>query len=383
MAGQIALAIIRGCVWLWSSAEAIDSRLWQAWLGAYRHFAKFVAGVIDSIFALLSGFGRWMITRAGLTYCSVIGFVAVLVSLWALDEIRAAEMTRRTYLEALQQNAHNNRAPVDEVDPVLARVGGSYIKLSDLQDRVVAQGTLTAAQSFDPASELAEQLLSEAIDEALMAAAAGQDRLGQDELIEERVEAARKRILAAAWLKRQVDANVTDETVRDLFEAQSDLASLGKQIRVRHILVASREEAAEILDELNTGGDFARIARQKSLDRGTAPFGGDTGYITRAMVPNDFARIVFAFEEGQTSPPFRTSEGWNIVRIVEKRNANQIAFEDVEDNLREFLTLRTINDTLADLREQADIEIYAQRPRINSDTDDQPAEPPSKDTATP
>ena len=133
-------------------------------------------------------------------------------------------------------------------------------------------------------------------------------------------------------------------------------------------MVSSRAEAASILKAVENGADFTALARGRSLDRGTAPHGGDTGYITRDMVSNEFGRIAFAIDQDAISPPFRTSEGWNVIKVLEKREIEGISYAAVEDDLRRFLTLRAIDETLETLKDNFDVVIYDQESEPSSST---------------
>jgi len=291
-------------------------------------------------------------------YCAFSGFIAIIAGLWAADQIRAAEMA---ILKA-QNNLRPTFQIIDTQDPILARIGSDYIRLSQLQETAHRTGQLDPDIKLNIEDTQTIELLTTLIDQRVLARATREEKLDQRQELQDRLQTARDRILAASYIENLIATQVSEEKVRDLYEAQSDVTSLGKEIRIRHILVESKAKANTILTALQSGEDFAALAIEHSLDRGTAPHGGDTGFITHEMLDEEFSRIAFAFDINQISPPFKTKDGWNIVKITDKRQTKNIPFEQVEDNLRRFLTLQTIEQTLKTLREQYDVETYPLTP---------------------
>ncbi|PIY59850.1 hypothetical protein COY95_04900, partial [Candidatus Woesearchaeota archaeon CG_4_10_14_0_8_um_filter_47_5] len=82
---------------------------------------------------------------------------------------------------------------------------------------------------------------------------------------------------------------------------------VGEEIHARHILVATKEEAQEIIALLNNGSDFAELAQEYSLDSAE---GGDLGWFGRGVMVTAFEDAAFALEPGEISVPVETQFGW-------------------------------------------------------------------------
>jgi len=93
-------------------------------------------------------------------------------------------------------------------------------------------------------------------------------------------------------------AQLIEELIDQRLLAQAKLAARGDELRARHILVADKSTADELLASLETGEDFASLAKANSLDRGTASRGGDLGYFTRDML-----------DQAITTPMFQAAKG--------------------------------------------------------------------------
>ncbi len=92
-----------------------------------------------------------------------------------------------------------------------------------------------------------------------------------------------------------------------------------QEVRARHILVPTEDEAKAILAEVKKGTDFAELAKQKSKDPGAAAEGGDLGYFGKDQMVPEFAEVAFKLDKGQVSDPVKTQFGWHIIKVEDKR----------------------------------------------------------------
>jgi len=101
-------------------------------------------------------------------------------------------------------------------------------------------------------------------------------------------------------------------------EKLAALYGLGEQIHARHILVATEEEARQVLERLKAGEDFAQLARELSRDTASGKNGGDLGWIGRGMTVEPFEKAAFALEVGRWSEPVQTQFGFHIIQVLER-----------------------------------------------------------------
>lgn len=348
-------ALGRGVAFIWRKAGQVDQYLWGHAKAVLSIIDRAVTLCADWILGALKGFFIWLPTRAGRGYCAFFGVVMAISGLWIADEIRS------TSAKAGSASAANAAAisPFASSDPVLARLDGDYIRLSDVEVAARLSGTLAEDETLLAGSEKTRELLNGLIDQRLLARAALESGIDRDADLSAQLKVARERLLASAFLERKIAQTVTPQKVKKLYAAQADTTALGEEIRARHILVATRAEAIEIITKIDRGADFSTLARARSLDRGTAVHGGDMGFISRDMVSDEFSRIAFTVDEGALSLPFRTEEGWNVIEVLEKRTTEPVAFDSVEEDLARFLELRTIDKTLNQLREAYDVVVLA------------------------
>jgi foldase protein PrsA len=131
--------------------------------------------------------------------------------------------------------------------------------------------------------------------------------------------------------------DVTDEQLSEYFDEHQDDYATPEQVRASHILVDTREEADEILGELNDGADFAGLAKEKSTDTGTASNGGDLGWFSRGDMVEEFEAAAFSLDVGQLSDVVETDYGYHILLVTGHRDATSPELADVSDQVRSDL----------------------------------------------
>jgi peptidyl-prolyl cis-trans isomerase C len=90
---------------------------------------------------------------------------------------------------------------------------------------------------------------------------------------------------------------------------------LADKIKCSHILVKKQSEALEIIERLKKGEGFVTLARELSLDKGSAKRGGDLGSFGRGMMVKNFEEAAFRLKKGElTLEPVKTEFGYHIIK---------------------------------------------------------------------
>src|SRR5690606_759063 len=199
--------------------------------------------------------------------------------------------------------------------------------------------------------------LSAIIEIRLMAAQAEDAGLAETEEFKSRMAMLRDRALHSAYIEKTIADSVSDEAIRARYDEEIKALPATEEIRARHIIVATEEEAKAIIAELDAGGDFEAIAKEKSQD-GAAAQGGDLGYFGKGRMVPEFEQAAFALEVGSYSKePVKTQFGWHVVKVEDKRNAEPPAFEQVQHQFRSLLLREAYFDAVSKLRDEAKVEI--------------------------
>jgi len=240
-------------------------------------------------------------------------------------------------------------------DPVLAKVNGSEIKKSDV---ALAEDELgpNLAQ-MDPATK-DEYVLKMLIDMKIVAHAAEGKKVGDSEEFKRRLAFARERLLMESLLATEGKAAVTDAAMKKVYEEASKQITGQQEVRARHILVETEDEAKAVKAELDKGADFAELAKKKSKDPGSAD-GGDLGFFTKEQMVPEFSAVAFSLEPGKISDPVKSQFGWHIIKVEEKRNRKAPEFDQVKSQIEDYVSRKAQADYVAKLHEAAKIELLS------------------------
>jgi foldase protein PrsA len=258
--------------------------------------------------------------------------------------------------------------------PLAAVVNGEYIFLSEYERRVAQYEEALQQQGLDASTPEGEAHLAQArrdvleglIDGVLIqqgAAALGVS-LTDEELesqIESDIEEGGGQAAFDEWLqatgqtrddyKEMLRQSLVSQRVLDAVTA--DVPAETEQVRARHIVVDTAEEARQILAMLQEGADFVALAREHSTDLATKDNGGDLGWFPRGLVAPELEAAAFGLQPGQVSDVIPLGEGYHIVQVVERDEVHPLS-PDMQMDLK----LALFDRWLADLRATAVIERF-------------------------
>ncbi len=292
------------------------------------------------------------------------GLAALLASASALPALAQAPAQPSAGAPAAQ-------APAAQADanPVVARVNGEEIRREEV---------LAAMQALDPRiQQLPMQvvypaLLEQVVNARLVTAAGYKDKLEATPEVKARLKAAEERFVQEAWLKKSIDAKMTDALVKKKYEEWLKENPPQDEVRARHILVATKEEAQELLKKLQGGAKFEELAAAQTIDTVAAQSQGDLGYFTADQMVEPFAKAAFAMKPGEVSKqPVETQFGWHIIKVEDKRKQTPPTFEQAAPELRGMVAQDIAGEAVDALRKTAKIETF------NIDGTPMPAEAPA------
>lgn len=239
-------------------------------------------------------------------------------------------------------------------DAVVATVNGEPVTEAEVSR---AESDLSQQFAQLPPEQRRAAALSALIEIRLMADEARKQEIDQSEEFQQRMAFLRERALHSAYIEEEIAPEINDDSVRARYDQEISQTPPVNEIRARHILVETEEEANAIIEQLNEGGDFEAIAKEKSQD-GAAQRGGDLGYFQRGQMVPPFEEAAFALEVGEyTSEPVETQFGWHVIKLEDRRAQQPPAFEEVKEQLRSAMMRETYRDRVSELREAAEIEI--------------------------
>ena len=133
------------------------------------------------------------------------------------------------------------------------------------------------------------------------------------------------------------DITVTESEMKSYFEFEKEAFTQPEQVKVRHILVNSEAKAKEVKEKLSEGADFAALAKEYSIDEANNNTGGELGFIYSWDVAPEFADVAFSMAIGEISDPVKSSYGYHIINLLDRKEEKVANYEDSKDAIRESL----------------------------------------------
>jgi peptidyl-prolyl cis-trans isomerase C len=250
-------------------------------------------------------------------------------------------------------------ACAQNTDPVVARVNGAEIRSSDL---AIAEEEVGANLPAMTPEGRRDYLVSYLSDMMLVAKAAEDKKMTDDADFKRRLAYMRNKLLMETMLHAESKSAVTDAAMHKVYDDATKQMTGEKEVRARHILVETEDEAKAVVAELKKGTDFGELARLKSKDPGAAAEGGDLGYFTKDQMVPEFSEAALKLDKGQLSDPVKTQFGWHVIKVEDKRDRPVPPFEQVKDQIETYVVRRAQADVIAKLRQGAKIERLEAKP---------------------
>ena len=89
---------------------------------------------------------------------------------------------------------------------------------------------------------------------------------------------------------------------------------MSNKIKCSHILVQKQSEALAVLERIKNGEKFGKLAKELSIDSGSAKRDGNLGYFGRGKMVKEFENAAFNLQTGQISDPVKTQYGYHIIK---------------------------------------------------------------------
>jgi peptidyl-prolyl cis-trans isomerase C len=254
-------------------------------------------------------------------------------------------------LAGCSKNSSNEVAAAG-ADTVIARVNGIDIKQSDL---ALAEEDVGAEMQGSSPDAKREQLIAYLADVIMVTQEAEKKKIAENPDFKRRLAFLRNKLLMGFELQEEAKAAVSENGMQQTYQDAVKSMAGQEEVRARHILVESEDEAKTILTELKGGADFATLAKEKSKDPGAAQ-GGDLGYFSKEQMVPEFADVAFKMYAGQLSNPVKTQFGWHIIKVEDKRVRQAPEFDKVKDQIESYMMRKAQTDYVTKLRQTAKIE---------------------------
>ncbi|MEJ2124877.1 MAG: peptidylprolyl isomerase [Alphaproteobacteria bacterium] len=238
-------------------------------------------------------------------------------------------------------------------DTVVAKVNGTPITEAEMTYAEAEIGQELAGVPKENRRRVLVEYLTEA---HLMATAAEKAKLDKGDDFADRMKYHKLRALRDAYFEKKIREAVTEKEAKAIYDEKVKSLPVQKEVRARHILVKTEEEAKKIAKEIKGGADFGKMAQKHSKDHG-GQGGGDLGYFTRGQMVKEFEEAAFKLAKGKISDPVKTDFGWHLIKVEDKRDRKPPTFKEVESQIKASLVQSKLQTSVMEMRKSAKIEM--------------------------
>jgi len=250
--------------------------------------------------------------------------------------------------------AAQDEAAAGQENRVAATVNGDEITASDI---AIAVSALAPALEQVPPAQRPQMVLELLIDINVLADAAETAGLADDPFFDARMDFYRKQVLRDLYMAKILGPKIADEDVKARYEEEIAKLPKGKEVSARHILVDDEEKAKALIEELKGGADFASLAKDNSLDPGSAQNGGSLGFFGPGQMVPAFEEAAMALEPGSfTETPVKSRFGYHVIQVDDVREQKVPTLQEVGDNIRQHMVREAYRAELDRLKAEATIE---------------------------
>ncbi|MBB5021873.1 peptidylprolyl isomerase [Desulfurispira natronophila] len=252
-------------------------------------------------------------------------------------------------------------------DTILAKVEGHEITRQDLE-LAIDSLPQEVRQQVRGNPEFKAQLLEELVRQEMVFAEAKRRNFDENEAVRNRLRLLERELMVTAFLEDYLSRNMelSEEDKQRFYEDNKERFVTQETVSASHILIEDREEAQQVLQQALDGADFGQLARDHSVDTGSARQEGYIGEFYRGQgLVQEFEDAAFAADEGIHPELVRTQFGYHIINVHEKSPSRSVSFDEARERITEILTeeqqQQVLRRLLQELELRYDSEVYPER----------------------
>ena len=171
-------------------------------------------------------------------------------------------------------------------------------------------------------------------------------------------------VVVADQAKFEKGLTVSEAQMRAAYASSMDSFRSPERVKARHILLMTQgkpeaekktalTKAQDLLKQVKAGGDFADLAKKNSQDPGSAPNGGELGFIVRGQTVKEFEKFAFSAKPKDISDIVTTEYGYHIIQALEKEAARVKPFDEVKAGIEEQIRKQGVGEKVQAAADQA------------------------------
>lgn len=282
------------------------------------------------------------------------------------DAGHAADTKQKDAADAKPAKAENKADTKQKNAAIVNGIGIPQSRLDFVAKSQIAQAQQQQGQPGQPPQqdtpEFRNNLREILITREILYQEAVRRKLDKNPDYQTQLDLAKQQIILALLIEdlskklSPTDADVRKEYERVKAERGGEV---GKQYKSRHILVKEEADAKQIIADLEAGGDFAAIAKEKSQDTGTKDAGGELDWSEAESYVQPFGEALKALKKGErTKEPVKTSYGYHVIELEDVKSVPFPEYDAVKAQIQQQLATKVRDEYIADLRAKAKVQKF-------------------------
>lgn len=242
-------------------------------------------------------------------------------------------------------------------DPIVIRIGRTEFRRSQIladMKKIPAQ----LIQGLSP-DKLFVLLRDQKLHSYLMSEQAKKAQIDRQPAFIARLNQIKEEMMIREFLNRELTPKTQNEAAlkarytKYLVEFKKQ-----KETQVFHMMVATENEAKDIIARLQKKEDFAKIAKEKSLSP-SKDKGGDEGWMPLDIFPEQLKKPLIALKEGEfTKTPIELEKTWHVFKVGKTRDSSPLKYEDAKDMLRQLIMQEELRSLMQRLMKQSGAQLF-------------------------
>lgn len=242
---------------------------------------------------------------------------------------------------------------------VLAIVEGREITQEDVNRFLQGLDPQIAMQFQNPQAQ--GQVIEELINQELIYLDALEEGLDDSDEYKKELEFAKSSILKQLAIRDLLaEAKVEEDELKEFYEENKNMFQRPEMVEASHILVETEEQAKEIIEKLEAGESFEKLAEENSTCPSSQQ-GGNLGQFGKGQMAPEFEEAAFNLEKDEISGPVKTDFGYHIIKLLDKIESGIEEFETVKHNIQNQLIAKKQQEVYLDktgkLRDKYNVEM--------------------------
>jgi len=267
---------------------------------------------------------------------------------------------------------------LEEEQVVIAEVNGEPVYLSEVEEIWNTMPENYKTQFPGGFKDLLEQWIRQ----VLLVQEAKKAGLVDEPEVQDKIENLSRQILIQELINREIieKTTISDEDIEKEYTANPTLYTEPEQVKARHIMVNTDEEAEEVKKELQEGKPFEQVAIEKSQSP-DAQNGGEMGMIRRGDLDPEMEKVLFDLAPGNVSEPIKTDYGIHIFLVEDHIQPRLKDLAEVEEEIQSKLLPKIQQEAfekmIENLKNESEIVIFEESLPGEEEAPDSPSETPS------